>query len=128
MRFLVDNALSPLVAEALRQAGHDARHVRDYRLHAASDDVVFNRARSEDRVIVSADTDFGTLPALRREQRPSVVLFRQHRDRRPQRQAALLLRNLPTIATALIAGAIVVIEDDRLRIRGLPIGGSDPAP
>ncbi|WP_158509560.1 DUF5615 family PIN-like protein [Limnochorda pilosa] len=29
MRFLIDHALSPLVGQSLRSAGHDVLHVRD---------------------------------------------------------------------------------------------------
>ena len=61
MKFLVDNALSPVFAEGLRRAGHDAIHVRDYRLQESEDEVIFDRAAREERIIVSADTDFGTL-------------------------------------------------------------------
>ncbi|HEY1522804.1 MAG TPA: DUF5615 family PIN-like protein [Solirubrobacteraceae bacterium] len=67
MRFLIDNALSPLDAEELRAAGHDAVHVRDHGLQAASDEEIFERARREKRSVVSADTDFGTILATRRE-------------------------------------------------------------
>ena len=79
------------------------------------------RATVESRVVVSADTDFGTLLALREDISPSVILFRAASLRRADDQVALILRALPSIDTALQRGAIVILERHRLRLRDLPI-------
>jgi len=119
MKFLIDNALSPQIAEALRNAGFDTVHIREIGLHAEEDAIIF--AKADDRILASADTDFGTLLALRREAKPSVILFRRGSDRRPQQQAALFLANLPQLQQVLEDGSVVVFDQRRIRIRSLPI-------
>jgi hypothetical protein len=73
VRFLIDSALSPALAALLQQSGHDASHVRDLGLQHADDEVIFERAAAEHRIVVSADADFGTLLAMRSSRRPSVT-------------------------------------------------------
>ena len=120
MRLLVDNALSPFLAAELRRAGHDAVHVRDLGMAAATDQAIFDLAFQEDRVILSADTDFGMILASRSTAKPSVVIFRQS-DKRPTVVLAVLMSSLAQIQEALQAGALVVFQDRRIRIRRLPL-------
>lgn len=121
MRFLLDQNLSLRLAQLLGDGGHDALHVRSLGLGTAPDAVILDRAAEESRVLVSADTDFGALLATGHRREPSLILFRRERPRRPQPQAALLLSHLDRVAAALDEGAIVVIEEGRIRVRSLPV-------
>lgn len=121
MKLLIDNPLSPLVAQALVSAGFDAVHVRDIGLAEATDQAILERAESDGRIIISADTDFGTILALRSSAQPSFVLLRGDIERSPRTQIELLTAHLPLLAEELETGSVVVITRDRLRVRALPI-------
>jgi len=124
MRFLLDNNLSPKLADFLRAAGHDVVHVRDIGLGSAPDTVVIDEARTQGRVLISAHTDFGTLLARTHATTPSFLLIRRASGRRASEQAAIILNNLDVVQADLDAGAIVVLGEATLRIRRLPIGAT----
>ena len=65
MRFLLDANPSPKLVLRLRDGGFDATHVAELGLLAASDEEIFERAATDEWVVVTADTDFSMLLALR---------------------------------------------------------------
>ena len=85
-----------------------------------SDRLIMEVAVAQGRIVVSGDTDFGELLALSNASAPSVVLLRRQDHRRASEVAALILLNLDAVAVDLEAGAVVVFDEDRLRIRRLP--------
>lgn len=123
MKFLIDESLSARVAELLAAEGHDAVHISDRGLLGAPDTDVMSTATAEGRVVVSVDTDFGELLALGRHPGPSVILIRRS-PHRSEAQLQLLLAALPEAEASLLAGAVVTLTPDRVRIRLLPISPS----
>ena len=121
MRFLVDENLSPRLSESLNGLGHDAVHVAELGLKSASDSEILERALTGDRIVLSADTDFGTALASSRANKPSVVIIRRSADRRVGDLVALLKSNLADLADALEDGSVVVFDGDRIRVRRLPL-------
>jgi len=125
LKFLVDNALSPNVSEHLQEASYDSVHVRDVDLQGVDDVSIFEYAADQDRVIVSADTDFSFLLSQRETTSPSLILFRGNTTRNPRKQAELLKENLGAIEDELRSGCVASIYPSRIRIRELPIFGKE---
>lgn len=63
----------------------------------------------------------GELLARSGATRPSVLLLRRQGQRRAVELAALIVANLDQVVEDLDAGAVVVLEAERIRIRRLPI-------
>lgn len=101
--------------------GHDAVAVRDVDLGDATDDEILDHAARDGRVVISHDTDFGTLLAFRHLHAPSFILIRSSDPITPDEQADLITANLDAVVDDLEAGAIVVFARGHLRTRQLPI-------
>jgi predicted nuclease of predicted toxin-antitoxin system len=123
LKFLVDNALPPSLADLLLAAGHDAIHVRTYGMQATSDREILARALTEDRIVISADSDFGVLLAAQDAERPSFILFREPELRTAEDYFGVLLPTLAVLQPELTAGCVAVFRNKRLRVRRLPFSG-----
>lgn len=119
MRFLADMGVSMSVVQYLRMEGHDAVHLRELGLHQALDGDVYALATADQRVILTFDLDFAEIAATAGSALPSVVIFRLN-DTRVHRLIERLMIALKNSAIALSAGAIVVVDDARIRIKELP--------
>jgi predicted nuclease of predicted toxin-antitoxin system len=121
VRLLADANLSPSIVPRLISCGHDAQHVADVGLLTASDQDITRFAAANALIIVTADTDFGTLLARSGDVQPSVVLLRHHFEAPADEQARLVVTVLEAAAEDLAAGAIATLNRGRLRVRRLPI-------
>lgn len=120
MRLLIDNALSPHLASLLRKSGEDALHIRELIPPDSPDEAVFEVAAAEDRILISADSDFGTILALRRAIAPSLILLRHDAPAIPELQAPLIRRLLEAARSELLTGCVISVNRDRIRLRMLP--------
>ena len=120
MRFLVDQPVSPLLAEWLREQNHEAVHVRERGLSAASDDVIFALALAESRVLITSDLDFSRIIALSRRDGPGLILFRAG-NITDQAMLVLLQRVLAEVEHGQLPKSVVVIDEWAIRVAALPI-------
>lgn len=120
MRFLADMGVSSSTVRALKEDGHDAIHLRDEGLSRLDDIDILEKARTEQRVVLTFDLDFGDLLASGAQSFPSVIIFRL-RNETPRAVTNHRKQLIAQRTSDIDKGAIVIVEDTRHRLRRLPL-------
>jgi predicted nuclease of predicted toxin-antitoxin system len=120
MRFLADMGVSLKTVESLRVAGHHVVHLSEEGLQRFSDPEILAKAWREDRIVLTFDLDFGELVAAAGSTLPSAIIFRL-RNQTAESVTPRLEQVVEEESEQLSAGAIVIIEESRYRLRRLPL-------
>ena len=120
MKFLADVGVSLSTVASLREAGYNAVHLREENLHRLPDESILEKALQEERIVLTFDLDFGDLLAIEGHHFPSVIIFRLQ-NQTPSSVTPKLFNVLSKQSQELEAGAIIIVEDTRYRLRRPPI-------
>ena len=121
MKYLVDKALSQKSVSFLNEKGFEAIRVnKAISEDHVKDEQIFSFAIEKKYVIITMDLDFGQILAITKSNQPSTIILRLE-DPRVKNVNDKLLKILPIIQKELLEGSIVIIEENGIRIRKLPI-------
>lgn len=119
VRLLVDVNLSPEWIPELERHGYDAVHWSTVGDPRATDVMIMAWACDRGYVVFTHDLDFGTILALTHAEGPSVLQVRGQ-DIFPDDIGPVVIAALRQHEQALAAGAIVVVDRRKSRVRVLP--------
>ncbi len=121
MRFLLDMGISYQVARWLNSIGHDAIHLSKAGLHTLEDHLIVEKAISENRIILTADMDFGQILAFKKSSLVSVIQFRLF-DLSPGNIISKLNIVFDKFIEEIIADAVIItVQQNKVRIKKLPL-------
>jgi predicted nuclease of predicted toxin-antitoxin system len=120
VKLLLDQGLPRGAARELVRLGFDAIRAGDIGMATAADQELIERARIEERTIVTLDAAFHALLALSNASSPSTVRVRIEGLRGDE--LATLVHRVVTLCEAdLLAGAMVTVDESTVRVRALPL-------
>jgi predicted nuclease of predicted toxin-antitoxin system len=120
MKFLLDENLPPSFSNLLRKEGIEARHVSEVGLESTEDDVIVSFVAKSGEIIITYDLDFSRIISAITSQSPSLITLRV-----TKLNSKIFLRIFNDVISSCRAdleiGAMITVEDDRIRVRKLPV-------
>jgi predicted nuclease of predicted toxin-antitoxin system len=120
VKILVDMNPSPSWVQALENHGFTAIHWSSVGDDRAPDSDLMKWAHDNNYVVFTNDLDFGAILAITKAKAPSVIQVRAQ-DVSPEHLADLVVRGLRQHEEMLEQGALISIDEARLRSRILPL-------
>lgn len=119
LRFKIDENLPRDVAELLRKERHDAVTVREQGLTGTSDSNLSKVCKSEERIIITLDTDFSNIRAYPPKEHPGIIVLRLNTRDKPS-VMSLMSMMLPLLSSKPLKETLWIVEPGRVRIRRHP--------
>lgn len=123
MRFKVDENLPVEIADLLRQHGHDASTVPEQQLAGQPDVQVARVCRIEGRALVILDLDFSDIRQYPPEDYKGIIVLRPALQN-TTRLVRLMQRVLPLLNQEPLESSLWIVDNRRVRIRGVGQQGS----
>ena len=120
MKLLIDMNLSPKWVSVIEEAGLEAVHWSSIGRPDAPDREILGYAKSNGYIIFTHDLDFGTILASTKADCPSVIQIRAQ-DVTPEHLGRLVVSALDQFEKHLEDGALVTVNEKKLRARILPL-------
>jgi predicted nuclease of predicted toxin-antitoxin system len=105
------------VGQWLNNLGHDAIHISEQGLHTLDDPSIIKKAEEEDRIILTADVDFGQIVTFSRVS-VSVIQFRLF-DMSPENINAKLSLIFERFRDHLSRPIIITVQEGKIRFKNI---------
>ena len=108
------------VASWLNSIGHNAIHLSEEGLHTMEDYQIVVKATDENRIILTADMDFGQILSFTKLSSVSVIQFRLF-DLAPDNLISKLNIVFDSFPEQLSSHVIITIQENKIRLKNLPL-------
>jgi predicted nuclease of predicted toxin-antitoxin system len=112
--------LSPQWCQVFKQQGWEAFHWSTIGNPRASDQAIMDWAQANDSIVFTHDLDFGAILAATHAEGPSVIQVRTQ-DVSPEYLSDIVTSALHQHADLLEEGALMIIDEEKIRVRILPL-------
>ena len=122
MNLILDQMLDVVVAHALRSMGHNVLRVSDLGMARANDDAILGWAISNNRILITLDSDFGDWAILPLTKHPGVIRIKA-KPAHTENVMSALLPFLERYRQDEFANRVAIVSRDKVRwiTTGFPV-------